>query len=74
MTIVERLEARITDGDQTKWMTDIYLMRLAQEHIKELEALLREIDNKVVYGAVIHDGTADDLQQRVEAALGFGKV
>lgn len=51
-----------------------YQLPTDRARIAELVALLREIDNKVVYGAVIHDGTADDLQRRVEAALGFGKV
>lgn len=42
------------------------------DRLAELRALLREIDDKVIFEAVIHDGTAHDLQRRIERALGIG--
>lgn len=42
---------------------------ISVKRIAELEALLREIDAKVVFEAAVADGTGNDLQRRVEAAL-----
>ena len=46
------------------------LCREQAVRIAELEALLREIDAKVIFETAVHDG--NDLQERVEAALGIG--
>ncbi len=51
------------------------LERAAREkdlRIAELEALLREIDAKVIFEAAVSDGTGPDLQERVEATLRIG--
>lgn len=37
----------------------------------KLEALLREIDAKIVFETAVSDGTGNDLQRRVEVALGI---
>lgn len=44
----------------------------ASLRIAELESLLREIDAKVVFETAVADGTGNDLQRRIEAALGIG--
>ena len=51
---------------------DIERYRADLNRIAELEALLREIDAKVIFEAAVGDGTGNDLQERVEAALGIG--
>lgn len=46
-------------------------MEVAIKRIAELEALLREVDAKIVFETSVIDGTGNDLQRRVEAALGI---
>lgn len=41
--------------------------------IAELEALLREIDAKIIFETAVMDGSGRDLQERIEAALGIGR-
>jgi hypothetical protein len=72
MTDLERV-LRTIDEDEcgnrphivAPWVTK------AADRIAALEALLREIDNKIVFETSVVDGTGNDLQQRVEAALGI---
>lgn len=42
------------------------------DRIRALEALLREIDGKVVFETAVMDESGPDLQERVEKALGIG--
>lgn len=51
---------------------DCDICRPSRDHVAELEALLREVDAKVVFETAVTDGTGNDLQQRIEQALGFG--
>jgi len=44
-----------------------------RQRIADLEALLREIDKKIVFETAVMDGTGRDLQERVEAALRIGR-
>ena len=43
-----------------------------RKHIEELEELLRECDAKIIFEHAVRDGTGQELQERIEAALGFG--
>jgi hypothetical protein len=61
-------------GEQRDFSRLAYQVIRHRDRIAELEALLREIDKKVVFETAVMDGSGRDLQERVEAALGIGRV
>lgn len=67
MTFVEKLRSRAWEDRHHR-----ELREQAASRIEELEALLREIDNKVIFETAVIDGTGRHLQERIEAALGIG--
>jgi len=64
-----RIEADAYISPDHRWQRTEGLLRNGAERIAELEALLREIDAKVVFESAVMDGTGSDLQDRVERAL-----
>lgn len=44
---------------------------MANSRIAELEELLREIDAKIIWESAVRDGTGQELEARVERALGI---
>jgi len=59
--------ATYSDADLDEILAD------KNKRIADLEALLRDIDRKIVFETAIMDGTGRDLQERVEAALRIGR-
>jgi len=67
------MQAREPEQELNLLLDAMSVLNARRLRIAELEALLREVDAKVIFESCVMDGTGNDLQERIEAALGIGR-